>query len=1008
MNVVLLGLRADYYAQALTVPELVAALRNRQLIVGAMEPEQLLQVVVGPARRHQIDLEPALVEALLRDVRDGPAAAALPRLSHALQATWSRSNGVDLTLKDYLATGGVAVAVQASADEIVGSLDESGRDAIRRLFLRLVNVDPAGTLTRRPVRWPDLPAGLAEAARPALEQLTAARLVTVDEDGVDIGHEALIRERPQLQEWVSGDQTGLRIRQDLRARASAWEDDRDAGHLLRGAPLAIARDWATVENRGSLNRVEQEFLDASIDLADSDARRGRRTAVRLRWLVAVMATLGLVASVLAVLSVRQSREFAQERDIALSRRVAVEASQLRATDPALAAQLALAGYRIWPTMEARSVLLDSSANPAVTRILGTDGLVRLAASGAGLLAATGADGYLRTYLPEPGGGLSVGGKVQVAPSTSVLYAVSVASSGKLAAVGGAGETVSLVDLTDPVRARILPGPLATPGGVYDVAFSRDGRQLAAGGIKGKVLRWDLANPAIPQPLAALEAGPGAVHAVAFSPDGGSLTAAGESGMLRLLGTGPTDTALRGQVQVGPVSTVLLAAAYSPDGRTLAVGGKDKQVHLIDVTRPAQPVMGPEPLGAFASPDGATIAAGSSDNTTRLWDVGSRRRLSTTTSPTPVTAAVFLPADPTRIAVGTSGGALRVWPVPGPQLPEARDSVFIDAFAGEGRILMTAPGSADGGVYLWDLDTRGAATPRGSPITAQGADKSAGSAAISPDGTVVAIGSGTGHVTLWDPARPAQPVATMTEPTALIEYLTFSADATLLAAGDEAHQVHLWDVKDPARPRHLSALPGGNLILAVAMSPDRELLAAASADNTVGLWDIHDPAKPRLAATLTGFSNYAMSVAFSHHGHLLATGSADKSIQLWDVTIPDHPAQVGAKITGPTNYVYALTFDPTDTVLAAASTGGGVWLWDTTNPTVPTHLATLNAVPSGLFAVAYNADGTRLAAGGLGRTVGLWETDPDQVAHRLCTTRGDAITGAEWAQYVGIGYKDPCR
>jgi WD domain, G-beta repeat len=56
----------------------------------------------------------------------------------------------------------------------------------------------------------------------------------------------------------------------------------------------------------------------------------------------------------------------QQRDVAVPRQLAGQAFELRATNPALAAQLGLAAYRLVPTAEARRSLLSTVANPYAT------------------------------------------------------------------------------------------------------------------------------------------------------------------------------------------------------------------------------------------------------------------------------------------------------------------------------------------------------------------------------------------------------------------------------------------------------------------------------------------------------------------------------------------------------------------------------------------------------------------------------------------------------------------
>jgi hypothetical protein len=83
--------------------------------------------------------------------------------------------------------------------------------------------------------------------------------------------------------------------------------------------------------------------------------------------LSVLLVLALVASVVAF---TQQRAAVEQRDMAVSRQVAKQALELRATNPALAAQLGLAAYRLVPTVEARSSLLSISADPYATGLAG--------------------------------------------------------------------------------------------------------------------------------------------------------------------------------------------------------------------------------------------------------------------------------------------------------------------------------------------------------------------------------------------------------------------------------------------------------------------------------------------------------------------------------------------------------------------------------------------------------------------------------------------------------------
>uniref|UniRef100_UPI003564DB28 helix-turn-helix domain-containing protein n=1 Tax=Actinotalea sp. TaxID=1872145 RepID=UPI003564DB28 len=100
---VVLGLRADFYGEALRFPALAAALADHQVIVGPMTVDELRSAVVQPARLASIELEPGLVDMVLDDLVGGRRGTehdpgALPLLAHSLYETWRLGGGRRLTL----------------------------------------------------------------------------------------------------------------------------------------------------------------------------------------------------------------------------------------------------------------------------------------------------------------------------------------------------------------------------------------------------------------------------------------------------------------------------------------------------------------------------------------------------------------------------------------------------------------------------------------------------------------------------------------------------------------------------------------------------------------------------------------------------------------------------------------------------------------------------------------------------------------------------------------------
>jgi WD40 repeat protein/DNA-binding SARP family transcriptional activator len=411
---------------------------------------------------------------------------------------------------------------------------------------------------------------------------------------------------------------------------------------------------------------------------------------------------------------------------------------------------------------------------------------------------------------------------------------------------------------------------------------------------------------------------------------------------------------------------LLAGAVSPDGRLMATGDDRGNVTLYDAgsRRPlGRPYRIPEGVIQHLrfSPDGSALAVGSvepgdvSQNAiVDLIDPSTRKlRLRVDLpafperAPFVVANVVFLP-DTRDVVVALIHG----------EFPDAPPSFLyrVDGETGaieselrigsRSALLPSVP--ADGGrLYLtsaddnrtWEIDPDGLKVLRSYPV-----GDFAG--AVSPNGSVFALGGQTGRVRLLN-----------------------------LASG----QVRSF------RGRH-----DGSVLRAI-FTPDGHRLVTAGNDGDVMIWDV---ARGQVAERWTGHSGEVWGLDATADGRTLVTSATDGRAIVWDLAGDrrlDRRFSVGAPLVESdawyvVDVTRGLAVSPDGGTLAVTGRGGAVDLIDAGTLR---RRRTLKALEGFAGNLAFSPDGRPLAVAGRNGRITLWNTNTWESAGELRGLRADS-------------------
>jgi energy-coupling factor transporter ATP-binding protein EcfA2 len=704
----IITMRSDFIGECAHYQGLTQLINNSNYLVPHMGSENYRQAIEGPVKYAGAEIDPALVEILLKDI--GDRTDQLPVLQHAMMRTWSHWRELDdverpINKSDHDSVGTMSNAMSLHANEAYEELSLRGKEICEVMFKTLTEKGSDNKGLRRPsdVKTIKSIAGctseelfdVVEKFRiPARSFITPRQNIPLTEDSIiDLSHESLMRLWDRLREWVDDEASSVQMYMRLSEASAMYQQGKTS--LWRPPDLQLAinwRDshkptltWATRYNPAFeramvyLRTSEKEYLEEEANKIRLQKRQLKRAKIVLIIVgTAAILSMGfmLFAFVQKIAADRETvraniatKDALVQKSIADSSRVVADTASLRAIKQKNIADQkaeearvekeradqeklkALTSAEIARKAEIEATRQADSARVAQGRAVKNEKAAKISEADA-----------KRQRMLSIGKAMSIKSLQATGQKdlqTLLAYQAYLFNKSNGGIENDADIYAGLYNAVKQYGSSAYKAYKGHVGEVRGIAFTPGKNEFFSSGIDGKILKWSLDSKE--QTLQVIYSGTDIIDVLAVSPDASWLAAGTSNSTIRMIPLKPNSMGYDLTGHKGGVKSLI----FSYDGKYLYSASLDGKVLKWDLAARTSTNVSDGSIQITSidiTSNGKTIAGISSEGKVITWNPEAKSDIYRVPSELKNIKVIRFKPDDNLLALGDISGNIELWDV----------------------------------------------------------------------------------------------------------------------------------------------------------------------------------------------------------------------------------------------------------------------------------------------------------------------------------------------------------